>query len=86
MSIRWMCSQCKNDLEEDEIRACICKKCLSKILKNICPGPNPYHQVVGLIIEKSRCCKAPIKRTEGLIVEICTKCGKQNPPEPKYAH
>ena len=35
----------------------------------------------GIIIEKSRCCGAPLKATEGgITMYICTKCGKGNPP------
>ncbi len=81
MSIRWMCGKCKKELEEDEIRAGVCKQCLSKGLKDIFPESKLYIQAGGLIVEKSRCCGAPIRRTEGLIVEICTKCNKPNPPE-----
>jgi len=38
----------------------------------------------GLIIEKSRCCGAPLRYTTGFIVEICTKCDNPNPPPTLY--
>jgi hypothetical protein len=84
MTITWKCSRCKNELEEEEIRAGVCKKCLEEGLRDIFPASKTCQPVGGLIIPKSRCCGAPIKKTEGLIVEICTKCKKPNPPEPVY--
>lgn len=38
----------------------------------------------GFILPRSRCCNAPVRRTTGLITEICTKCNKVNPPKPRY--
>ena len=36
----------------------------------------------GVVIERSRCCNAPMRKTGGIVIEVCSKCGKPNPPPP----
>ncbi len=39
----------------------------------------PFYR--GIIRKRSNCCNAPIRETEGIVVEICTQCEQPNPPE-----
>ena len=73
------CNYCKSELTGEEVSQGICRIC-----KKV-PLWNWNYSAGGLIVEKSRCCKAPIKRTEGIITEICSACGKGNPLPIKYA-
>ena len=36
----------------------------------------------GVVMEHSRCCNAPMRKTEGIVIGVCSKCGKPNPPPP----
>lgn len=70
------CHTCQNNLTDEEIRRGICR---------VCKKPPLWNYQGGLIIEKSRCCGAPIKRTAGIIIEVCSACNKGNPPPARYA-
>jgi hypothetical protein len=62
------------------------RKSLARELKELLQKEESKQSLpIGGIIEKrSRCCNAPLRLTEGVIVEQCTACGRVNPSEPVF--
>lgn len=76
------CKSCNNKLTQPEIARGICGVCGKPPLWDF---SQPFFSKGGFIPQKSRCCGAPIKRTTGIIIEVCSACNKDNPPPARYA-